>query len=119
MEAENPFGRPKRTLRQRLGLQALPPDPDAWVKVASYHLDSDRGSRSAARAVTKLNHAGIEAQQHKYVLPDPGAMHLTGPPSAVDRIRVAVLVHDRDRLRATELLTHNRTDQRGRAHAAQ
>jgi hypothetical protein len=98
-------GAPRRSWLQRLGLQEPPPDPDAWVEVASFRIDSDQGSRSAARAVATLGRAGIEAQQRPYVLPDPGtAVLVSGAPDPVERIRVAVLVRNGDRHHATELL---------------
>ncbi len=79
-----------------------------WVSVASVKIDDPESgfSDEARRAVKLLAEAGVEAQQHPYVLPDnTGFLALPGAiPSPVDRIRIAILVHSSDAGRAREIM---------------
>lgn len=96
---------------KRLGLEAGPPDPDAWTAIATGLRISDpaAGTSDAAAAIIEvLAGAGIEAQQRVYVLPDEVKLTIFGPnadhgPDAADRLRAAVMVHNRDHERATAL----------------
>lgn len=94
-------------------------DPDAWTPVARDLSvdDVETGHcEEASKAVAALRAAGIEARQRAYVLQDDIGMgrsgfHLLGPgPAAADRIRVAVLVRQREFERATEILARNVTE---------
>ena len=93
-------------------------DPDAWTPVAKDLSVDDVESghcQEASRAVAALSAAGIEARQRAYVLQDDLSMgrsgfRLLGPgPAAADRIRVAVLVQQRELERASEILARNVT----------
>ncbi|MGH2872294.1 MAG: hypothetical protein ACRDL5_07500 [Solirubrobacteraceae bacterium] len=88
-------------------------DPDEWTPVANDLAvdDAETGRcEEASRAVAALSAAGIEARQRAYVLQDDISMRrsgfrLLGPgPAAADRIRVAVLVQQRELERAKEIL---------------
>jgi hypothetical protein len=102
--------KPKRSWLARLGLQAPPPDPAAWVPVAMGHVNDPVTGASdyASDVVGLLANAGIEARQRPTVVPDDhglAAAVLVSAPEAVDRIRVAVLVHVRDAEQARALIT--------------
>lgn len=87
-----------------LGLDEPPPDPAAWIPVATDCPVEDpvKGSSETAGKIVKvLADGGVEAHQRAYVRADQ--MALVGP-EAADRIRVAVLVHNRDLDRAQALL---------------
>lgn len=93
-------------------------DPDAWVPVAKDLLvdDTETGQcEEGSRTVAILSAGGIEARQRAYVLQDDisvgrSGFRLLGPgPAAADRIRVAVLVHQRELDRARKLLAENVT----------
>jgi hypothetical protein len=97
-----------KSWRERLGLAPAAPDPDDWVPVLSARV-TDPGahtSRTATRAAQLLTESGVEFEQRPYTLPDDGGYHrLVGTvPSAVDRVRIAVLVRRRDLERAKDLL---------------
>lgn len=97
---------------KRLGLQAPAQDPDAWTPIVTDQLVDDPAtgtSNIAARIIEVLASAGIEAQQRPYVVPHQPKLNvnvgvLADPgPDAADRLRVSVLVHNRDLERATAL----------------
>jgi hypothetical protein len=100
--------RPKRSWRERLGLQQPAPDPDEWVTAVSTVVDdTETGfSELADSAVTALAQDGIETERRPYVIPDRGGVNwLPGfTPNASDRIRIAVLVRRRDLERARAAL---------------
>jgi hypothetical protein len=88
-----------------VGLQEPPVDPEAWMAVVQDLTvdDVETGLCEKAIAVTEaLKAAGIEAQQRAYVRADQGRLSgvawgaLVGGAAAGDRVRVAVLVHNRD-----------------------
>lgn len=94
-------------------------DPDAWTPVAKDLSvdDVETGHcEEASRAVAALRAAGIEARGRAYVLQDDISMgrsgfRLLGPgPAAADRIRIAVLVRQREFERASEILARNVTE---------
>lgn len=94
-------------------------DPEAWTPIVRDLSVDDVESghcEEASRAVAALCAAGIEARQRAYVLQDDISMgrsgfHLLGPgPAAADRIRVAVLVRQRESERASEILARNVTE---------
>lgn len=103
---------PKRRWLKWVGLQESEPDPEAWTAIATgIPIDEPATGTSdtAAGIVEILRRAGIEARQQVYVLPDqvkltigPGVAGDSGPDPA-SRLRVAVLVHNRDLERATGL----------------
>jgi len=102
----------RRSLLRRLGLQAdePPPDPEAWVAVGSFPADGESGSSTdAARAVATLADAGIDARQRTYLVPDKESWSVQRIASTADRIRVAVLVRERDRKRAASLVPSDET----------
>jgi hypothetical protein len=95
-------------------------DPDAWTPVAKDLSvdDVETGHcEEASRAVAALSAAGIEARQRAYVLQDDISMgrsgfRLLGPgPAAADRIRVAVVVQQRELERASEILARDRASE--------
>lgn len=103
---------PKRRWLKWVGLQESPPDPDAWASIVTgIRIDNPATgtSDSAAGIVEILRRAGIEAQQQVYALPDQvklssiGGVDGSPGPDAADRLRVSVLVHNRDLERATGL----------------
>lgn len=100
---------------------SLLPDPDGVSRVRHVitggdlrrpdHDDPARRTSNAATGIIEiLSRAGIEAQQRTYVLPNPLRVHRyvgildgdTGPDTA-ERLRIAVLVRNRDVERATAL----------------
>jgi hypothetical protein len=88
-----------------VGLEEPPADPEAWVPVATGRVDdADTGASNYASAIAQaLADAGIEAQQRPYVVPDNSGLAaavLLVNQSAGERVRVAVLVHNRDLARA-------------------
>jgi hypothetical protein len=105
---DGPSGRPRKSWRERLGVQRPAPDPDDWVSVISARVnDAETGfSGTAVRAAKVLTESGIQTERRPYALPDSGGyLRLPGAlPSSVDRIRVAVLVRRRDLERAKEVL---------------
>ena len=89
-------------------------DSDAWTPVVSgcNVNDPETGhSDEAVRVIATLEAAGIETRQRAYVLQNDISMgrvglYLMGPgPAPADRIRVAVVVHQRDLARAQQLVT--------------
>jgi hypothetical protein len=83
-----------------------PPDPDSWVPVASNLSvdDPDTGrSALAAQIVGKLGRAGIDAHQRAYVPPDTAFLFAGTAPA--DRVRVAVVVHERNEEQAKRVVT--------------
>lgn len=92
-----------------VGLAEPPSNPDAWTVVAE---DIDVAykdacfSQMANQAVDVLQNAGIEARQRTYVADDTVVRFSSGP-SPVDRLRVAVLVHNRDLKRAAEIIARD------------
>lgn len=109
MSQKPPAKQPKHRWLSWMGLEAPPADPEAWVPVATGRVDDpDTGASNFASAVAKaLTEDGLEAHQRPYVVPDnhglAAAANLTNP-SAVDRVRVAVLVHTRDVARARSIV---------------
>lgn len=96
-----------------MGLQEPPVDPDAWMVVAGDLVvdDAETGfCADASRIANALKASGIEAQQRSYVLPDRGRTSnfsfgmITGGAPAAGRIRIAVVVHNRDLDRAGALV---------------
>jgi hypothetical protein len=88
-----------------MGLQEPPVDPEAWMAVVQDLAVDDVETglcEKAALVAEALKEAGIEAQQRAYVRADQGRISgvawgaLVGGASAGDRVRVAVLVHNRD-----------------------
>ena len=92
MSADRSSSAPTRTWRERLGLQAPPPDPDEWVPVISGRVeDAETGfSGRALRAAEVLEDAGIEAQQRPYV-----ACDRLGEPVGVDEAAGSERVRER------------------------
>jgi hypothetical protein len=96
-----------------MGLQEPPIDPDAWMAVAK-DLGVDDAATGlcveAKRLADALTAAGIEAHQRSYAAPDQGATSnfrfgtLVGGDVAASRVRVAVVVHQRDLDRANALV---------------
>jgi hypothetical protein len=88
-----------------VGLQEPPADPDAWMAVVQDltvdNVETGHCER-AFRVAEALKAAGIEAQQRAYVRTDQGRVSgmswgaFVGGTPAGDRVRVAVLVHNRD-----------------------
>jgi hypothetical protein len=99
-------GAPKqRRWLKWVGLQEPPVDPEAWMAVVQDLTVDDVETglcEKAALIAEALKAAGIEAQQRAYVRADQGRLSgvawgsLVGGASAGDRVRVAVLVHNRD-----------------------
>jgi hypothetical protein len=93
-----------------VGLQDPPPEADSWVPVVRGLQISDvktHTSTLGARLVDRLSDAGIQAQQRSYEFNDrsAGVQSVSGLPGLAGHIvtRVAVLVHNRDRERATQI----------------
>lgn len=91
------------------------PDPEAWAPVASNLEvdDADTGQcEEASRVMGALAAAGVESHRRPYVLQDDigmgrAGLRLFGPgPQPADRIRMAVVVHNRDLARAREVLAN-------------
>jgi hypothetical protein len=106
VEIVEPAGNPKHTWLRWLGLQEPPLEPDSWVPVARgfdiHEFKTD--SEMASRLVGLLSGAGIQAHQRSYefdATSPTGA--LVGASGGGMVRRVAVLVHNRDRARATEI----------------
>jgi hypothetical protein len=96
-----------------VGLQEPPVDPDAWMAVAKDlgMDDAETGvSEAASRIADALTAAGIEAHQRVYARPDQGRnsgftlQTFAGGLPAANRVRVAVVVHNRDLERAQKLI---------------
>jgi hypothetical protein len=111
------MGEPRQPRRNRwlkwAGLQEPPIDPDAWMAVARDLGvdDAETGfSEAAAQVSDALKAAGIESQQHVYARPDAGrtsaftVQALVGGLPAANRVRIAVLVHNRDLEQAKKLV---------------
>jgi hypothetical protein len=101
MSQDQPAEKPKHRWLARLGLQEPPPDPEAWVAVATGRVDDpDTGASNYAKTIGQaLTDAGIEAEQRPYVVPNHrglAAAVLLFNQSAADRVQVAVLVRTRD-----------------------
>ena len=85
--------------------QDPPPDPDSWVPVASnLAVDNTDTGRSAfaAQIVGTLARAGIDAHQRAYVPPDTAFLFAGTAPA--DRVRIAVVVHERDEEQAKRVV---------------
>jgi hypothetical protein len=109
MSHEKRAEKPKHRWLAWVGLQEPPPDPEAWVPVATGPVDdSGTGASSYASTISQaLTDAGIEARQRPYVVPDNrglAAALLVVNQSAADRVRVAVLVRARDLERARSVV---------------
>jgi hypothetical protein len=84
-----------------VGLEAPPPDAEAWVAVARGFLPDGSGaqtSRLAGQLVEALGRAKIDARQRTYQFynADAGSgVGLLGPATVMETC-VAVVVHDRD-----------------------
>ena len=96
-----------------VGLQEPPVDPDAWMAVVKDLAvdDAETGVCVAAARVTEaLKAAGIEAEQRAYVRTKQGRVSgmswgaFVGGTPAADRVKVAVLVHNRDLERARSVV---------------
>jgi hypothetical protein len=107
VEVVEPADNPKHAWLRWLGLQEPPLEPDSWVPVArgfgtdDFKTDS---SEMASRLVGLLSGAGIQAHQRSYEFDATrvtAALFGAGGGGMVKR--VAVLVHNRDRARATEI----------------
>lgn len=118
----DPPARPRRRWLRWVGLdppRQTPADPDAWTPVASGLLvdDVETGHCEAAAQITAaLAGGGVPSHQRVYVVQDDislgrAGLRLLGPgPPAADRIRMAVVVHNRDLARARELLGRRPAD---------
>jgi hypothetical protein len=105
VEIVEPAGNPKHTWLRWLGLQEPPLEPDSWVPVArgfDFH-DFKTDSGMGSRLVRVLSGAGIQAHRRSYEFDatSPAGALFGGGGGMVKR--VAVLVHNRDRARATEI----------------
>ena len=96
-----------------VGLQEPPVDPEAWMAVVKDLAvdDAETGVCVAASRVTEaLKAAGIEAHQRAYVRTEQGRVSgmawgaFVGGTPAADRVKVAVLVHNRDLEQATSVV---------------
>jgi hypothetical protein len=107
VEIVEPVGNPKHTWLRWLGLQEPPLEPDSWVPVArgfGIHEFKTDSSEEASRLVGMLSGAGIQARQRSYEFDASSATAaLVGASGGGMVRRVAVLVHNRDRARATEI----------------
>jgi hypothetical protein len=115
VEIVQPTGDPKHTWLRWLGLQEPPLEPDSWVPVAR-GFDPDGlktdSSEMASRLVGLLSGAGIQAHQRSYEFDATrfaGAALVGASASGMEK-RVAVLVHNRDRARATEITAEFKQD---------
>jgi hypothetical protein len=108
VEIVEPSGNAKHRWLKWLGLQEPPPEPDTWVPIArGFDIDEFKtdSSEIASRLVDLLSGADIRAHQRSYEFDTtrvPGAA-LVGASAGGMVKRVAVLVHNRDRARATEI----------------
>jgi hypothetical protein len=96
----------RHTWLEWLGLEEPPPEPDSWIPVARGFGVEDSMTQSsilASRLVDLLTGAGIDAHQRSYKFMT-GSWSLTSVAGG-SVTRVAVLVHNRDRERATEIAT--------------
>jgi hypothetical protein len=98
-----------------VGLQEPTIDPDAWMAVAQDLGvdDAETGfSEAASRISDALKAAGIEAHQRVYARPDQGRTSaftlqaLVGGLPAANRVRVAVVVHNRDLEQANAIVSN-------------
>jgi hypothetical protein len=101
VELVDPTAEPKQhKWLEWLGLEEPPPEPDSWVAVARDIAidDLDSGSSSEASGlVDALNTAGIQARRRSYTYYDASLFTDSRQP------RFAVLVHERDLARATQI----------------
>jgi hypothetical protein len=109
----DPNEAPKHRWLKWVGLQEPPVDPDAWMAVAKDLGvdDAETGvSEVASRIADALTAAGIEAHQRVYARPDQGRnssftlQSFGGGLPAANRVRIAVVVHNRDLERAQKLV---------------
>jgi hypothetical protein len=109
VEIVEPSGNAQHRWLEWLGLQEPPPEPDTWVPVArGFDIDEFKtdSSEIASRLVDVLSGAGIRAHQRSYRFDTtrvPGAA-LVGASAGGMVKRGAVLVHNRDRARAAEIV---------------
>jgi hypothetical protein len=82
-----------------LGLQEPPPEAGAWVPVARAFVSS----KDASRLVERLAAAGIDGRLRSYSFDNTQPSAIGAGWSGEVEERMAVLVHDRDRRRATEI----------------
>jgi len=96
-----------------MGLQEPPVDPEAWMAVVQgLAVDNvETGLCEKASLVAEaLKAAGIESEQRAYVRADQGRVSgmswgaFVGGTPASDRVKVAVLVHNRDLQQATNVV---------------
>jgi hypothetical protein len=109
MSEDQPAEKRKHRWLAWMGLQERPPDPEAWVPVATGRVDDpDTGASNYASTIAQaLADAGIEAQQRPYVVPDNRGLAsavLLVNRSAAERVQVAVLVHGHDVARARSVV---------------
>lgn len=111
-EPEQP---PRRKWLKWVGLQEPTIDPDAWMAVTQDLGvdDAETGfSEAASRISDALKAAGIEAHQRVYARPDQGRTSaftlqaLVGGLPAANRVRVAVVVHNRDLEQANAIVSN-------------
>jgi hypothetical protein len=111
MEVVSPSDDPKsHKWLKWVGLQRPPLEPDSWVPVVrGLHIDQFKTGSStiAAALVDVLGRAGLEARQRSY---EHYYARVAKWPSVAPTYesmvtRVAVLVHERDRMRAIEIAT--------------
>jgi hypothetical protein len=111
MSQDQPAEKPKRRWLAWLGLQERPPNPEAWVPVATGRVDdTDTGASKYANTIAQaLTDAGIEAEQRPYVVPDNSGLAaavLLVNRSAAERVQVAVLVHTHDLAQARSIVAN-------------
>lgn len=89
-----------------IGLADRPPNPDDWIRVAQFRIDSSTGSKAAESLVEQLASVGVVAKLSLYKLPDsPGnSTAIVGGISAKDRLRVLVAVQERDLEQVKQIL---------------
>jgi hypothetical protein len=113
---------PKHRWLKWVGLQEPPVDPDAWMAVAKDLGvdDAETGfCEQASRIADALKAAGIEAHQRVYARPDQGRnsgftlQAFVGGLPAANRVRVAVVVQNRDLERAQKLVAELQMSQNG------
>jgi hypothetical protein len=120
------MGEPQQPRQSRwlkwVGLQEPPIDPEAWMAVAQDLGvdDSEAGSSEVATQISEaLTAAGIESHQRVYARPDAGRTSaftlqaLVGGLPAANRVRIAIVVHNRDLERAKSLVAELPVSQNG------
>jgi hypothetical protein len=112
------------------GLEAPPLEADSWVPIVRGLACSDRDAHTSStgtRLAQLLGAAGIEAQQRSYQFDDldspgqtiSGLIGFRGSMGGRMVLRVAVLVHNRDRERALQIAVElNQQDETERAQRA-